>query len=73
MPDTTFTDLRNHAKTWFDLVESGQTVRVLRKGKAIAEICPISPEVPSWKRHKPRPLTISGMEISKIILEERGK
>jgi antitoxin (DNA-binding transcriptional repressor) of toxin-antitoxin stability system len=40
MPETTFTDLRNHAKTWFDLVEAGQVVRVFRKGKPIAEIHP---------------------------------
>ena len=24
MPETTFTELRNHAKAWFDLVEAGQ-------------------------------------------------
>jgi antitoxin (DNA-binding transcriptional repressor) of toxin-antitoxin stability system len=73
MPETTFTDLRNHAKTWFDLVESGQMVRVLRKGKAIAEIHPVPPVVPSWKRRPAHPLAISGREISRLILEERGE
>ena len=28
MKDTTFTELRNHAKRYFDAVEAGQTVRV---------------------------------------------
>ncbi len=29
MRDAAFTELRSHAKTWFDLVEAGETVRVL--------------------------------------------
>jgi len=38
MRETTFTELRNQAKQFFDLVESGEIVRVLRNGKPIAEI-----------------------------------
>ena len=72
MPETTFTELRKHAKTWFDLVESGQTVRVLRNGKPIAEIRPIPAQLPSWKQHPARPLAIGGKEISRLILDERG-
>ncbi|MEY2342258.1 type II toxin-antitoxin system Phd/YefM family antitoxin [Acidithiobacillus sp. IBUN Pt1247-S3] len=72
MHETTFTELRNHAKDWFDLVENGQTVRVLRNGKAIAEIHPIPPIQPSWKQHPARPIFIGGAEISQLILDERG-
>lgn len=72
MPETTFTELRNHAKEWFDLVETGQTVRVLRNGKPIAEIHPIPAHPPSWKRHTAHPLAIGGKEISQLILDERG-
>lgn len=72
MRETTFTHLRNHAKSYFDLVEAGETVRVLRNGKPIAEIHPIETPLPSWKRRKPRPLAIGGEEISRLILEERG-
>ncbi|MBU2808265.1 type II toxin-antitoxin system Phd/YefM family antitoxin [Acidithiobacillus ferriphilus] len=72
MPETTFTELRNHAKTWFDLVEAGQTVRVLRNGKPIAEIHPIPAQLPSWKQRPARPLAIGGKEISRLILDERG-
>ncbi len=72
MPETTFTELRKHAKDWFDLVEAGQTVRVLRNGKPIAEIHPIPAQPPSWKQHPARPLTIGGKEISRLILDERG-
>jgi antitoxin (DNA-binding transcriptional repressor) of toxin-antitoxin stability system len=38
MRETSFTELRNHAKHFFDLVESGENLRVLRNGKPIAEI-----------------------------------
>jgi len=73
MPEATFTELRNHAKAYFDLVEAGQTVRVLRNGKAIAEIHPIAPQTPPWKQRPARPLAIGGKAISRLILEERGE
>lgn len=72
MRETTFTDLRNQAKSYFDLVEAGEIVRVLRNGKPIAEIHPIAADLPSWKQRQARPLAIGGEEISRMILEERG-
>ena len=42
MQETTFTELRNHAKDYFDAVEGGDTVRVFRNGKPIAKIMPIA-------------------------------
>ena len=72
MRETTFTELRNQAKHYFDLVETGETVRVLRNGRPIAEIRPIAQEVPSWKLRKPYPLAVNGAAISKLILAERG-
>ncbi len=50
MQEATFTELRNHAKDYFDAVERGDTVRIFRNGKAIAEIVPIRSGIPSWKR-----------------------
>lgn len=73
MRDTTFTELRNRAKHFFDLVETGEVVRVLRNGKPIAEIHPIAHGAPSWKQRPARPLAIGGKKISRLILEERGK
>ena len=74
MRDATFTELRNQAKHYFDLVEAGETVRVLRNGKPIAEIHPIQRNLPSWKRRPARPLAISsGESISRLVLEERGE
>lgn len=72
MRDATFTELRNQAKRYFDLVEAGEIVRVLRNGKPIAEIHPIARDLPSWKPCRARPLAIPGQSISRLILEDRG-
>ena len=50
MRETTFTELRNNAKDFFAAVEGGETVRVFRNGKPIAEIVPIRSALASWKR-----------------------
>lgn len=73
MREATFTELRNQAKLYFDLVESGETVRILRNGKPIADIHPIQSGAPSWKQRKARPLALDGVAIGKLILEERGR
>jgi antitoxin (DNA-binding transcriptional repressor) of toxin-antitoxin stability system len=73
MLETSFTELRNQAKRYFDLVEGGEIVRVLRNGKPIAEIHPIARDLPSWKRRPGRPLAIGGESISRLILDDRGE
>ncbi len=47
MKQATFSELRNHAKKYFDFVEAGETVRILRNGKPIADIVPVSQDLPS--------------------------
>jgi prevent-host-death family protein len=71
MRQATFTEFRNHAKEYFDLVESGESVRVLRNGKPIADIVPIPADLPSWKRRKAQPLVVPGVSVSRMILDER--
>lgn len=71
MRQAAFTDLRNNAKLYFDYVEAGESVRVLRNGKAIADIVPIAPEQPSWRRRKAQPLVIDGVSLSALILRDR--
>lgn len=71
MKQTTFTELRNHAKHYFDLVEGGESVRILRNGKPIADIVPVAQDLPSWKRRIAQPLIINGVALSRLILEER--
>jgi len=71
MKQATFSELRNHAKQYFDIVESGESVRIVRNGKPIADIVPLPQDLPSWKRRMAQPLVIDGVSLSKIILEER--
>ncbi|MBA3492695.1 MAG: type II toxin-antitoxin system prevent-host-death family antitoxin [Gammaproteobacteria bacterium] len=71
MRQTTFTELRNNAKTYFDAVEAGETVRVLRNGRPIADIVPVPPETPSWKRRSAKPLVVKGIRLSEEIMRDR--
>ena len=72
MKEATFTELRNNAKTFFDSVERGETVRVYRNGRPIAEIVPIPAGSPSWKRPA-EPLTIKGLSLSREIVKDRKR
>lgn len=71
MKQVTFTELRNHAKEFFDLVEAGESVRVLRNRKPIADIVPVLADLPSWKRRSVQPLVLKGISASQLILDER--
>ncbi len=71
MRQTTFTELRNNARSFFDAVERGDVVRVFRKGKPIADIVPVASETPSWKRHAAQPLVVKGVSMSAEILKDR--
>ena len=72
MRDATFTELRNHAKAYFDAVEGGDTVRVFRNGKPIAEIVPVRSGVRSWKGPA-TPLTVKGLSLGREILSDRNE
>ena len=71
MRQTTFSELRSHAKQYFDLVEAGESVRVVRNGKPVADLVPVAQDLPSWKRRSVQPLILDGVSLSRIILEER--
>jgi prevent-host-death family protein len=71
MKQATFTEVRNHAKQYFDIVEAGESVRVLRNGKPIADIVPIVAGLPSWKRRQAQPMVIDGVSVSKMIQQDR--
>jgi antitoxin (DNA-binding transcriptional repressor) of toxin-antitoxin stability system len=68
----TFTEFRKHASSLFSAVENGEIIVILRHGKPIAEITPVSPEAtaPSWKNPGLR-LSVKGARLSSAILEER--
>jgi prevent-host-death family protein len=71
MKQATFTEVRNHAKQYFDIVEAGESIRVLRNGKPIADIVPIVAGLPSWKRRQAQPMVIDGVSVSKMIQQDR--
>jgi prevent-host-death family protein len=70
MQDATITELRNQAKDYFDAVERGDSVRIFRNGKPIADTVPIRPGLPSWKRQA-TPLTVKGLSLSREVLMGR--
>lgn len=71
MKQATLTDVCNHAKRYFDLVAAGESVRVLRNGKPIADTVPVLADLPSWKRRQAQPLVLDGVALSRMILAER--
>jgi len=64
MTDVTFTHWRNHAKDYFDAVETGATFRIFRHRKAIAQIVPAGAGTSS-RRNPAMPLTVNGVSLSK--------
>ena len=72
MTKTTFTELRRHAKTYFDSVERGAIIQVLRHGRVIAEITPPQERTGSrgWKKPGLK-LLVPGVSLTKAILAER--
>ncbi len=73
MKTVAFTEFRKHASELFSDVEGGESLVVVRHGKPIAEISPLSPNSeggPSWKRRGLR-LAAKGAALSTAIIEER--
>jgi prevent-host-death family protein len=73
MKTVTFTEFRKHASGLMNDVEHGETLLVVRHGRPIAEVCPVSSSsdaVPSWKKPGLR-LAGNGVSLSAAILEER--
>lgn len=74
MKTVSFTEFRKHASNLFSDVENGEKLVVMRHGKPIAEINPLTEESrkPSWKKPGLR-LSIKGAQLSSAILEERER
>jgi antitoxin (DNA-binding transcriptional repressor) of toxin-antitoxin stability system len=72
MNTVTFTAFRKNASGVLDLVEKGESIRLLRHGKAIAKIVPteLRESKPAWKRPGLR-LVTAGASLSKAVLEDR--
>jgi prevent-host-death family protein len=74
MKMVTFTEFRQNAATYFDAVEKGETIRILRHGKPVAEVtpAPFEENTISWKQPGLR-LSIKGASLSREILQNRKK
>ena len=72
MKQVSFTEFRQNAASFFDSVERGATIQILRHGKPIADIVPVetSQKTVSWKRPGLM-LEANGSSLSKEILRER--
>jgi antitoxin (DNA-binding transcriptional repressor) of toxin-antitoxin stability system len=73
MTTVTLTAFRSQASGMLSRVEAGETLVVLRHGRPIAEVSPISKPVsdtPSWKQPALR-LAVKGVGLSSAILAER--
>lgn len=72
MKDVPFTEFRRNAASFFDAVEEGETIRVTRHGRPIAEIVPLSlnERTPVWKRPGLR-LKVKGLSLSREIIRQR--
>lgn len=72
MTTVTLTEFRSHASGMLSRVERGETLVVIRHGRPIAEVLPISAAAggPSWKKPALR-LVTKGVGLSSAILAER--
>ena len=67
-------EFRANASSMLDLVQQGQTVRILRHGKPVADLVPIretDPDrIPSWKRAFTPVQLPDGVLLSDAVLDE---
>ena len=72
MLKTKFSEFRSKAKHYFDLVENGEVVRILRNGKPIADITPIKTikKRPSWKSPGVK-IKLDNISLSNEIIKDR--
>jgi prevent-host-death family protein len=69
----TFTEFRKRASELFSDVERGEVLVIIRHGKPIAEVTPVSSSdsLPTWKQPALR-LSSKGVGLSAAIREDRA-
>jgi prevent-host-death family protein len=71
MKTVSFTDFRNNASSFLDLVEKGEEIEIQRHGKTIARLVPpVSRKTPAWKKPGLK-LVTKAPSLSKAVLEDR--
>jgi prevent-host-death family protein len=73
MKSISYTDFEKNTAGFIDEVEKGETIILLRRGKPVVEIVPITGEkekTAAWKKPGVH-LKMQGGDLSSAILEER--
>jgi prevent-host-death family protein len=71
MKTVSFTDFRNNASSYLDLVEKGEEVQIQRHGKVVARLTPPGPrKEPAWRKPGLK-LVTKAPSLSKAVLEDR--
>ena len=70
-------EFRANASAMLDLVERGETVRIMRHGKPVADLVPPTDALtavrqPSWKRPFEPVQLPPGQSLTDAVLDERG-
>ena len=68
-----YTEFRNHAKKYFDIIEQGSSFIIVRKDKPIARIIPFQENHTGWKRDNTKIKLKKGKTALDYVLEERNK
>ena len=76
MQTVALSEFRANASAIVDLVEAGETVRILRHGKPVADLVParvadLQPRLPNWKRPFEPVQLVAGVSLSQAVLDER--
>jgi prevent-host-death family protein len=72
MREATIAELRKHTREYFDDVETGEVIRILRRGRPVADIVPVRQRDPSWREPVDR-LIIPGLSLAQEILRDRAE
>lgn len=77
MHSVPLSEFRANTSAMIDLVEQGETIRILRHGKPVAELVPLKAEavqkVPSWKRPFEPVVLPLGASLAQAVLDERNE
>lgn len=71
MRQSSVAELRANVKELLAAVEGEDTVRVLRRGRPVADIVPVRAGAPAWKRTLAR-ISRTGLSLGREVLRDRA-
>jgi hypothetical protein len=72
MRETIFTELRNHAKTFFDAVEDARPSAYTATA-GVEDIVPVKAAMPAWKKPPLTRLSLGSLSLSDEVLADRDE